>query len=222
MRMKGGVIVSYKDRIDPTDPKNFPVKEPYHNTALQTGLSKNGNKDINRFLNLSLALYNLPKVSLKDGEAVNQRIAEFFRICLDAHLKPTVAGLALALDTPRQTLNAINTGNFGNTGGLRNLPELTTSSIKRAYIVMENLWENYAVNGQINPVTAIFLGKNNFGYRDQVDYVVNSGEATDSIDSATIRKRYLSDSDSATLDSPDSAPTLPDYDTDPGKDSRLD
>ncbi len=76
---------------------------------------------------------------------------------------------------------------------------------------METMWEDYMLNGQINPVSGIFLGKNNFGYRDQVDYQINSGEVSDSVDSATIRKKYLSDSDSvgdSESDSPDSAPTL--------------
>ena len=60
---------------------------------------------------------------------------------------------------------------------------------------MENLWENYMQNGKINPVSGIFLGKNNFGYQDKTEYVVTPNVNNDSDYSADdIRKRYLTDS----------------------------
>ena len=37
---------------------------------------------------------------------------------------------------------------------------------------MEILWENYMQNGKINPVSGIFLGKNNFGYQDKQEMVL--------------------------------------------------
>ena len=37
---------------------------------------------------------------------------------------------------------------------------------------MELLWENYMQNGKINPVSGIFLGKNNFGYQDKQEMVL--------------------------------------------------
>ena len=64
---------------------------------------------------------------------------------------------------------------------------------------MENLWENYMQNGKINPVSGIFLGKNNFGYQDKTEYVVTPNTHSDSdYDADDIRKRYLTDS--ATLE----------------------
>ena len=60
---------------------------------------------------------------------------------------------------------------------------------------MENLWENYMQNGKINPVSGIFLGKNNFGYQDKTEYVVTPNMNNDSDFSADdIKKRYLPDS----------------------------
>jgi hypothetical protein len=43
---------------------------------------------------------------------------------------------------------------------------------------LEALWEDYMQNGKINPVSGIFLGKNNFGYSDKQEYVLtpNTGE----------------------------------------------
>jgi hypothetical protein len=49
--------------------------------------------------------------------------------------------------------------------------------IKKAYKGMELLWENYMLNGKINPVSGIFLGKNNFSYSDSQEYVIRPGSA---------------------------------------------
>ena len=60
---------------------------------------------------------------------------------------------------------------------------------------MEILWENYMQNGKINPVSGIFLGKNNFGYQDKTEYVVTPNTNSDSdYSTEDIRKRYAIDS----------------------------
>lgn len=65
---------------------------------------------------------------------------------------------------------------------------------------MENLWEMYMQNGKINPVSGIFLGKNNFGYQDKTEMVLTPNTRNDSdYDAEDIKKRYLTDS--ATIDS---------------------
>ena len=66
--------------------------------------------------------------------------------------------------------------------------------------LMENLWESYMNSGKINPVSGIFLGKNNFGYQDKTEYVVTPNTQRDSdYDPEDIRRRYLPDG--ATIDS---------------------
>ena len=57
---------------------------------------------------------------------------------------------------------------------------------------MENLWEDYMNSGKINPVSGIFLGKNNFGYQDKTEYVLPPNTNTDNDYSADeIRERYI-------------------------------
>ena len=57
---------------------------------------------------------------------------------------------------------------------------------------MENMWENYMNSGKINPVSGIFLGKNNFGYQDKTEYVLTPNTNTDNDYSADeIRERYI-------------------------------
>ena len=66
--------------------------------------------------------------------------------------------------------------------------------------MIENLMENYMQNGKINPVSGIFLMKNNFGYQDKTEYVLTPNTHSDSdYDADDIKKRYLTDS--ATIDS---------------------
>ena len=159
-----------------------------------------------KYLAVSMKLFNLPTIDLKDPEQVEQRLAEYFQIHFEADLKPTVAGMGMALNgMDRRRLWEIRTG--AKMGGTTeyDLPTTTLVAIKKAYKLMENLWENYMQNGKINPVSGIFLGKNNFGYQDKTEYVVTPNVNNDSDYNADdIKKRYLTDSttiDSTTIDS---------------------
>ena len=151
--------------------------------------------DNTKYVLLGARLFNLPPIDLKDPEQVNERLNEFFQIHAEADMKPTVSGMGMALGLDRRRLWEIKTGNFGSQKSLEDLPTLTKDSIKRAYEYMEILWENYMQNGKINPVSGIFLGKNNFGYQDKTEYVVTPNVNNDSDYNADdIRKRYLTDS----------------------------
>lgn len=152
--------------------------------------------DNNKFTSVSLQLLNMEKVNLHDGEEVKKRLNEYFGLMAENDMKPTVAGMAMALGTTRQTLWAIkNNQPMGGYGNLPNMPHEVTDLIKKAYLLMENLWESYMINGKINPVSGIFLGKNNFGYQDKTEYVVTPNVQQDNdYDADDIRKRYLIDS----------------------------
>jgi hypothetical protein len=97
----------------------------------------------------------------------------------------------------------IKTDNLKGGTSEYDLPTSTLDAIKKAYKYMEMLWENYMQNGKINPVSGIFLGKNNFGYQDKQEHVITPNTNPDSDYSADdIRKRYLSDSDTQFLSEP--------------------
>ena len=148
--------------------------------------------DNQKYISVSMKLFNLPSIDLHDPEQVQNRLNEYFQIQFDADVKPTVAGMAMALGIDRRRLWEIR-ANVQDRN--QDLPTLTRDSIKKAYDFMENLWENYMQNGKINPVSGIFLGKNNFGYQDKTEYVVTPNMNNDSDYSADdIRKRYLTDS----------------------------
>ena len=148
--------------------------------------------DNTKYLALGRELFNLPTIDLKDPEQVRDRLNEFFVIHERYDMKPTVAGMGMALGLDRRRLWEIK---VGATDRNQDLPTSTRDSIKKAYEYMEILWENYMQNGKINPVSGIFLGKNNFGYQDKTEYVVTPNVNTDSDYNADdIKKRYLTDS----------------------------
>ena len=70
-------------------------------------------------------------------------------------------------------------------------PEVATL-IKKAYFMLENLWETYMSSGKVNPVAGIFLGKNNYGYQDKTEYVLTPNQQSDNdYDADEIRERYI-------------------------------
>lgn len=148
--------------------------------------------DNTKFLNLNIELMSMPNIDLNDVEQVNQRIKDYFVLYANYDMKPTVAGLGMALGLDRRRLWEIKTDNYRH--DKPNLPPAVADSIKKAYFLMENLWESYMNSGKINPVSGIFLGKNNFGYQDKTEYVVTPNTQHDDYDPEDIRRRYLTDS----------------------------
>ena len=156
--------------------------------------------DNTKYLTLGMELFNLPSIDLREPEQVQDRLNEFFEIHARYDMKPTVAGMGMALGLDRRRLYEIKTGNYHTSKSLSELPTMTTVSIKKAYEYMEILWENYMQNGKINPVSGIFLGKNNFGYQDKTEDVVTPNTNSDSDYSTDdIRKRYAIDSEDKKL-----------------------
>lgn len=152
-----------------------------------------------KFLRKNLQLMNLPDIDMKDVEQVNARLNEYFDFMAECDSKPTVSGLAMALNgMSRQSLWAIaHDRPTGSTGYQSALPRPVTDLIKKAYKTLEILWEDYMNSGKINPVSGIFLGKNNYGYQDKTEYVLTPNQQNDSdYDAEDIRQRYLIDSDS--------------------------
>ena len=139
------------------------------------------------FLSVSMKLFNLPKVDLHNPDEVEDRLNQYFQIYYEADLKPTVAGMAMALGIDRRRLWEIKNGVVDRN---QDLPTLTRDLVKKAYFILENQWESYMQQGKINPVSGIFLGKNNFGYRDQQEMVLtpNTNNEPD-YDVEAIKKR---------------------------------
>lgn len=151
-----------------------------------------------KFLKVNMELFQMPDIDLKDVEQVTKRLYDYYDLYFRNDMKPTVAGMAMALGMNRKTLWGItHDAPTGGNGYLSALPSEVAHVIKKAYFILENLWESYMNSGKINPMAGVFLGVNNYNYQDvkRVDVAPAPSERQDSdFDAATIRQRYLTDS----------------------------
>lgn len=150
--------------------------------------------DNTKYLSINMELFNMPEIDMDNAEEVAQRLSDYFALYARYDTKPTVAGMAIALNgMSRQTLVAIaHDYATGGAGYKTALPPRVADVIKKAYFLLENLYENYMQNGKVNPVAGIFLGKNNYGYQDKTEYVLTPNQQTDNDYSADeIRQRYI-------------------------------
>lgn len=139
--------------------------------------------DNTKFLAHAMAVRNLPPIDTRDPVQVQNRINEYFALCAANDMKPTVKGFLNALRVAKSTLWEWKNGVFRE--------DTHQAIIVEAYDVLEALWEDYMMNGKINPVSGIFLGKNNFGYQDKQEYVVTPNQnEVKAIDAATIEAKY--------------------------------
>ena len=141
--------------------------------------------DNRKYILHSLRLYDLPKCNLKSVEEVTQRITDYFTICAEDDMKPSVAGLALAMDIDRTYLWEIRAGRKGKN------PEVA-NTLKKAMKLLDLQMVDYMQNGKINPVSGIFLMKNNFGYADKQEVVLTPNSPLgDTKDTKELEERYI-------------------------------
>lgn len=127
--------------------------------------------DNTKYLLFSMQISNMEPIDLKKPQQVRQRVNEFFQLCAENDMKPAVSGLAMALGVDRRRLWEFKVGSVRESG-MYAIPSESVEIIQQAYRNMELLWEQLMLNGKINPVSGIFMGKNNFGYQDKQEYVL--------------------------------------------------
>lgn len=140
--------------------------------------------DMGQYMNNALEIFNLPPIDTNDARAVAARLGEYFTIVGRNGMKPSVAGMAMALGISRITLwEWVTTERKGTE---------VTNTIKRGYQLLNQMIEDYMQNGQINPVAGIFLMKNNFNYRDQQEMVLTPNNPLgEQRNTEELRQKYL-------------------------------
>lgn len=138
--------------------------------------------DNSRYLGHALTIMRMPVVDLNDPEQVRDRCEWYFEHCFSNDMKPTVSGLCNAFKISRKTLLEWKRGTYRK--------DTHQAIILDAYAVMETLWEDYMQNGKINPVSGIFLAKNNYDYTDKQEMVLTPNTQQETVDVATIEAKY--------------------------------
>ncbi len=118
--------------------------------------------DNKKFLLHSLKIAQFPKIDTKNIEQLEERIFTYFSVCAEDDMRPTVVGLALAIGTDRRRLWEWS----------KTETDVRSDTIKKAYQMLNLLMEEYMQHGKMNPISAIFLMKNNFGYSDTQEFVL--------------------------------------------------
>lgn len=142
-----------------------------------------------RMLSYSLALSRLPMIDYNNLEQVQARLNEYYDITVQYDSKPAIACLALAFGMSRVNLfDSLN----GKSNRIKNPDCIFT--IKQAYNIITSQYEQMMNNGKINPVSGIFLMKNNFGYKDNTEYTITTNQDNNvTVNNITERANLLDD-----------------------------
>lgn len=135
------------------------------------------------------------QVDFNDDKLVEYVIGKYFQICVKDDMKPTLAALAVAFHTNRKTLLRWLSGEaYKNATKSREL-------LMTAYAILNAQMEIYMNNGKINPVAAIFLMKNNFGYEDKSEQVITP-KVQEISTQEDLQKKYLAVAEAAGIEAP--------------------
>jgi len=137
------------------------------NTDIYIGNDKN-----RELTECGLEIWSWDDIDINNEDQLRERISKYFGFCVTNNIKPSVAGLALALNVSKETIFRMVRGDITSE---RKYTASTVKIIRKIYLLFDSLWTDYMQHGQINPASGIFLGKNLFGYRDVVEAVVSPG-----------------------------------------------
>ena len=153
-----------------------PGKKKFGEEMVQAG-------DNSKYLRHALTTLNMPPIDISDAKQVSDRLWWYFDHCAENDMKPTVNGMCNSLGIHRDTLHTWRTGEYR--------ADSHQAIIMKAYRVLEELWEDYMLNGKINPVSGIFISKNLFyGYSDKQEFVLTPNNGISEADAATIAAKY--------------------------------
>ena len=140
--------------------------------------------DMSRYIKQARSAVDLPEIDISDISQVKDRLEWYFDECENSGLKPTMMGMCNALGVSRQTMY-----NWGH-GEYRSGTHLRT--IQKYLNMLEEIWEMEMVEGKINPIVGIFLGKNHFGYADKQELELSPKDPLgDRTDPKVLEERYL-------------------------------
>lgn len=124
------------------------------------------------------------KLTICQAAEVELRSQEYLELCITNNKKPGMAGYALALGVSRGQLVRYITGEVA-------IPKDVREVLVRFSALLDSLMEDYMMNGKINPVSGIWLQKNNFGYKEQIEYVINNQVSDDATPEALEQEAAL-------------------------------
>jgi len=151
--------------------------------ALQQTTKPNDNT---KYIAHAVEIYNLPPIEIANGDEVAERIGEYFSICAKNGMKPNIAGIASSLGISRQYLWEI-------ANNKTNVSQKVVYTVKKAQQMMNQMMEDYMMDGKVNVVAGIFLMKNNMNYKDQQEVVLSPNIPEKNNDDLINESKFLAD-----------------------------
>ncbi len=140
-------------------------------------------------IEFALALRKFKMIDLSDPKAVEDRIDEYFQLCADYNTKPLVSGFCRAIGSSRDEVMSWSKGLSTPLG--QKLSPASSEILMKSLEDLQVLWEfSFQNNGYRNPVTGIFIAKNNFGYQDTTQNISVKLDASALISPNAIRDKY--------------------------------
>ena len=149
--------------------KHSPVIGDNGITATPAELNKLTQQALDTFL---LSVNNT--VDLHDAQSVQSAIIDYFQTCQKNGLRPGNLGLYAALNMSKQDYNDVIRGKNKSKASLASI-----DLMKKAVRAIGAYREGLALEGKINPVTYIFMGKNYDGLEDQTRIDITATRAQD-------------------------------------------
>ena len=134
-----------------------------------------------KYIRHNFTVMKWEKPDMTDNNAVEDRVNQYFSLCMENDVKPSVEGMALAFGVERKTV-----WRWVNGLESKSIPEEVRNTIKKAYGLLNTLMSDYMQNGKINPVSGIFLMKNNMGYKDETDIIISPNQPLGEIQQADV------------------------------------
>lgn len=106
-----------------------------------------------------------------------EEVEDYFKLCYECNVIPTIASLALYLGLHRETLY-----NYANNSKLYDFSNV----LKQAIDVCQSYQEGAVLDGSIQAVPFIFLAKNYYGLKDTTDISFNNQQNDTTINSGTM------------------------------------
>lgn len=114
---------------------------------------------------ITLTIATLDKIDLDNANEVYQRALKYFNICIENGIKPTQEGMASALKISPFTLRNWLQGGGNKTKEVREVLNWIQSTLQM--MTIQNM-----IDGNLNPISGIFISKNNFGYTNDEKVIV--------------------------------------------------
>ena len=148
---------------------------------LRSGDSSLADSSAIKLLDHKIRLANLPPVDYTVPQQVWQRSFDYFDICKEAQLAPTMSGYALALGLTLPTLRAWMKGKN------QTLPEETYQAFGMSFAIINATLEDWLMYNKVNVAGGIFLLKHHFGYRDNnTEPIVNVDDREAEVDNQAL------------------------------------